>query len=116
MGAGDAWSTTGDVARWDAAPASGTLLSPTSRRAMLAIQAPDSGGRLSGRRRLRIRLVRGRMSGRRAFYHTGDNRFIALNAWFPGDDWRLIVLANDDSIDGELVIKELLVRMVPLPE
>ncbi len=56
------------------------------------------------------------MSGRRAFYHTGDNRFIALNAWFPGDDWRLIVLANDDSIDGELVIKELLVRMVPLPE
>jgi hypothetical protein len=57
------------------------------------------------------------MSGRRAFYHTGDNPgFIALNAWFPDDDWRLIVLANDDSIDGELVIKELLVRMFPLPE
>ena len=57
------------------------------------------------------------ISGTRLRSSTGDNpRFIALNAWFPDDDWRLIVLANEDSIDGELVIKELLVRMFPLPE
>jgi CubicO group peptidase (beta-lactamase class C family) len=38
-GAGDVWSTAHDLARWDRALASGEILTPDSRQAMLAVQA-----------------------------------------------------------------------------
>ncbi|PZR66766.1 MAG: hypothetical protein DLM66_12755 [Candidatus Dormiibacter spiritus] len=63
--------TTGDVARWDAAVASGTFLSPTSRREMLAIQAPIRGAGFLGAEGYGYGCFMGRMSGRRAFYHPG---------------------------------------------
>ena len=43
MGAGDVWSTAGDLARWDQALASGEILTDASRQAMLAVHAPIDG-------------------------------------------------------------------------
>jgi CubicO group peptidase (beta-lactamase class C family) len=43
MGAGDIWSTAGDLARWDQALASGEILAAASRQAMLAVHTPVDG-------------------------------------------------------------------------
>ena len=40
MGAGDVWSTAGDLARRDQALASGEILTYASRQAMLTVHAP----------------------------------------------------------------------------
>lgn len=52
MGAGDVWSTAGDLARWDRALASGEILAGASRQAMLAVHAPvdDDDGLVRTRR------------------------------------------------------------------
>jgi hypothetical protein len=47
--------------------------------------------------------------GRRVIYHPGDNSgFVALNAWFPDDDLRLVVLSNEETIEFEALLPELL--------
>ena len=107
-GTGDIWSTAPDLAAWDQALASGRLLGAASRQAMLTAHVPvteDYG--------LAVRpqgygygwFLGTGPGGRRAIYHPGDNAgFLALNAWFPDHDTRLIMLTNDETTDAAAII------------
>jgi CubicO group peptidase (beta-lactamase class C family) len=109
MGAGDVWSTVGDLARWDRAVASGRILAESSRRAMLAVQAPiDAPDGLIRTAGYGYGCFIGRDSGgRRVIYHTGDNAgFVAVNVWFPDDDVRLVVVSNEETTDLMAIIRQ----------
>jgi CubicO group peptidase (beta-lactamase class C family) len=109
MGAGDVWSTVGDLARWDRAVASGRILAGPSRRAMLTVQAPiDPRDGLIRTEGYGYGCFIGRDSGgRRLIYHTGDNAgFVAVNVWFPEDDVRLVVVSNEETTDLMAIIRE----------
>ena len=110
MGAGDVWSTVGDMARWDLALASGTFLSPGSRQAMLANHATVDDQSFAPAKGCGYGWFEGSVIGRRLLFHPGDNAgFKALNAWFVDDDVRLVVLTNDEATDIELIVGELLI-------
>jgi CubicO group peptidase (beta-lactamase class C family) len=116
MGAGDVWSTAGDLARWDRALAAGEILTDASRQAMFAVHAPvvDDDG-----------LVRTEGYGygwfigcaageHRMIYHPGDNAgFVAVNAWFPEDAVRLAVFSNEETTDLDAIIHQLMTRAFP---
>ena len=109
MGAGDVWSTVGDLARWDRALASGRILAESSRRAMLTVQAPiDAPDGLIRTEGYGYGCFIGRDSGgRRVIYHTGDNAgFVAVNVWFPDDDVRLAVVSNEETTDLMAIIRQ----------
>jgi CubicO group peptidase (beta-lactamase class C family) len=109
MGAGDVWSTVGDLARWDRAVASGRILAESSRRAMLAAQTPiDAPDGLIRTEAYGYGCFIGRDSGgRRVIYHTGDNAgFVAVNVWFPDDDVRLVVVSNEETTDLMAIIRQ----------
>ena len=98
MGAGDIWSTTHDLARWNEAIARGPLQTPQAR------VSPDV--------QYGYGLLIGRISGRDAVYHPGDNRgFRAFNAWLPEDETTVAVLANDDQIDVEAIGSRLIAAL-----
>lgn len=110
LGTASIWSTVGDLARWDRALASGQILSPAAQEAMFTghVPAEDDDG-----------LVRtqgygygwfiGSASGRRIFYHPGDNPgYRSANAWFPDDDVRLAVLSNEETTDLDPIIHNLI--------
>lgn len=115
LGTASIWSTVADLARWDRALASGDILSPAAREAMFTVQVPveDDDG-----------LVRtegygygwfiGSASGRRLYYHPGDNPgYRSINAWFPDDDVRLIVLSNQDRTQLDPVVHSLIATAFP---
>jgi CubicO group peptidase (beta-lactamase class C family) len=110
MGAGDVWSTVGDLARWDRALASGQFLADASRQAMLTVRAPiaDPGDGLVRTEGYGYGWFIGRASGgRRLIYHTGKNDgFVAVNAWFPEDDVRLVVFSNEETTDLMAIIRQ----------
>ncbi len=114
MGAGDVWSHHRGRRAVGRCGCIGNVPQPDLPARDARHPGPDSRRRLSGRRGLRIWLLHGQDVWAASLLPPWC--FIALNAWFPDDDRRLVVLANDDSIDSELVIKELLVRMFPLPD
>jgi len=116
MGAGDVWSTVGDLARWDRAVASGRILSEPSRRAMLTVQAPiDARDGLIRTEGYGYGCFVGRASGgRRVVYHTGDNAgFVAVNVWFPDDDVRLVVVSNEETTDLMAIIRQAMTTAFP---
>jgi CubicO group peptidase (beta-lactamase class C family) len=116
MGAGDVWSTVGDLARWDRAVASGRILAESSRRAMLAVQAPiDAPDELIRTEGYGYGCFIGRDSGgRRVIYHTGDNAgFVAVNVWFPDDDVRLVVVSNEETTDLMAIIRQAMATAFP---
>lgn len=97
LGTGSIWSTVGDLAIWDRALADGRVLSDAARRAMFTAHVPaqDDDGviRTEG---YGYGWFIGTASGRRIFYHPGDQPgFCSFNAWFPDDDVRLAVLSNE---------------------
>ncbi len=102
MGAGDVWSTTGDVAKWDAALAARSLLSETSWQAMLARHAAiddlaegASPVRTDG---YGYGWFTGSVSGLPVRYHPGDNPgFHALNGWIPDLAARVIIMSNEQA-------------------
>jgi CubicO group peptidase (beta-lactamase class C family) len=114
MGAGDVWSTAGDVARWDRALAKGSVLSDKARSAMRTVHTLVNDGDVTGP----LVQVDGYGyglylgsdgEGRHVVFHTGDNAgFLALNAWFPDDDVRLVVLANDETVPVQAIAAQLL--------
>jgi CubicO group peptidase (beta-lactamase class C family) len=114
MGAGDVWSTVGDLARWDRALAAGEILHDASRAAMLTAHTPiDNAELAAGLVEIDgygYGLLCGRLAGGpRMTFHTGDNSgFVSLNAWFPDDDLRLVVLCNDEAVDLLSVAPQLL--------
>jgi CubicO group peptidase (beta-lactamase class C family) len=116
MGAGDVWSTVGDLARWDRAVASGRILSESSRRAMLSVQAPiDAPDELIRTEGYGYGCYIGQDSGgRRVIYHTGDNAgFVAVNVWFPDDDVRLVVVSNEETTDLMGIIRQAMATAFP---
>jgi CubicO group peptidase (beta-lactamase class C family) len=116
LGAGDVWSTVGDLARWDRAVASGRILAESARRAMLAVQASiDERDEVIRTEGYGYGCFVGRDSGgRRVIYHTGDNAgFVAVNVWFPDDDVRLVVVSNEETTDLMAIIRPALATAFP---
>jgi CubicO group peptidase (beta-lactamase class C family) len=116
MGAGDVWSTVGDLARWDRAVASGRILAESSRRAMLSVQAPiDAPDELIRTEGYGYGCFIGQDSGgRRVIYHTGDNAgFVAVNVWFPDDDVRLVAVSNEETTDLMGIIRPAMATAFP---
>lgn len=100
VGTGDVWSTAPDIARFDRALASGEILSPASRQAMLTAHAAASDEdpviRTEG---YGYGWYIGSLRGEHPMaYHTGDNPgFRSVNVWFPRDDVRLVLLSNEET-------------------
>jgi CubicO group peptidase (beta-lactamase class C family) len=116
MGAGDVWSTVGDLARWDRAVASGRIMAGPSRRAMLSVQAAiDDRDEVIRTEGYGYGCFVGRAyGGRRVIYHTGDNAgFVCVNLWFPDDDVRLVVASNEETTDLMAIIGQALATAFP---
>ena len=101
MGAGDAWSTIGDLAAWDAALDAGKLLSEESHRQMFTVHTPvteEVGGlTLDG---YGYAWYMANVGGHSVVFHTGGNAgFQSINAILPDFDARFIALTNDTSTD-----------------
>jgi len=116
MGAGDVWSTVGDLARWDRALAAGAILSDAARGAMLTVHTPvDEAEATLARPVVEVDgygygWYLGRLGGGpKMIFHTGGNAgFVTVNAWFPDEDLRVVILANDESVDLLAVASQLL--------
>jgi CubicO group peptidase (beta-lactamase class C family) len=114
LGAGDVWSTAGDLIRWDDALAAGELLSPDRRREMLTAHTPAGGPAQDGdwtADGCGYGWFVGSAAGRRAYFHPGDNPgYQAFNAWLPDDEIRLAILVNEDTVDLDGLLGEILPR------
>ncbi|MGH3166126.1 MAG: serine hydrolase domain-containing protein, partial [Trebonia sp.] len=110
LGTGSIWSTVGDLARWDRALAVGDILSAASRQAMFTPHVPvaeDDG--LIRTEAYGYGWFIATAAGRRLFYHPGDNHgFRSVNAWFPDDEVRAVVLSNEHATDIEPVAHDLI--------
>jgi CubicO group peptidase (beta-lactamase class C family) len=100
IGAGDIWSTTGDMERWDSALMGQSLLSEESRQTMFAPHArvpptpPATTAPHYG-----YGWVIAELQGHKLIFHAGGNAgFVSINAWLPDDDAVVIFLSNDDQI------------------
>jgi CubicO group peptidase (beta-lactamase class C family) len=116
LGTGSIWSTAGDLARWDRALASGQVLPDAARQAMFTIHVPvqeDYG--VSRTEGYGYGWFIGTVpSGRRVFYHPGDQAgFCSLNAWFPDDDVRLAVLSNEGAARLDPIVHDLIHTAFP---
>jgi CubicO group peptidase (beta-lactamase class C family) len=99
-GAGDIWSTTRELAQWDAALAAPGLLSSDSLQALFAPQAaiPDDFG-VPGLYYGYGWFV-GAVEGRGWRYHGGANAgFTSMNLLVPDHHCVVILLANDGRAD-----------------
>jgi CubicO group peptidase (beta-lactamase class C family) len=104
MGAGDIWSTAGDMAKWNAAIADRQLLSDASWAAMLTSHCPvdDAQGTASTvvTDGYGYGWFTGSLSGRQVFYHTGGNAgFRTVNGWIPAESARVTILTNEETTD-----------------
>jgi CubicO group peptidase (beta-lactamase class C family) len=117
MGAGDIWSTPGDLARWDRALASGEVLGEAALAAMLTAYAPvgDDDAGVIGTGGYGYGWYLGSVhGGHRMVYHTGGNAgFRSLNAWFPDDDVRVIMFTNEETTDFETIVRQLIGAAFP---
>ncbi len=120
MGAGDIWSTTHDMARWDSALAAPGLLSVESLHEMFAPHAAVPGtidgiGNMSYGYGWFIAA----MDGHRLRYHDGDNAgFSSVNIQLPDDDALIILLSNEEINPQEIslhLVSELLASSVSAP-
>jgi CubicO group peptidase (beta-lactamase class C family) len=105
VGAGDVWSTTRDLAQWNAALAvPDRLLSDRSLSAMFAPHAGVTNGAsvfagIDGTR-YGYGWYLAEVGGHRLRWHPGDNAgFCSLNAWLPETDSAIVLLSNDESSD-----------------
>ncbi len=120
MGAGDVWSTAGDMARWDAAVLRRRLLSTAGWDSSLATQAriEDPAAREGP-----IRIdgygygwMTGALaeSGLRVYLHSGGNAgFLTGNLLIPDRDACLVILCNDESADVVGLAAEVLAANLP---
>jgi CubicO group peptidase (beta-lactamase class C family) len=111
MGAGDIWSTPGDLARWDRALAAGQVLSEATVAAMLTVRGAieDDDGIVRTEGYGYGWFLGSVLGGHPIVYHPGDNiGFRSFNAWFPDDDVRIIMLTNEGTTDVEPIVHQLL--------
>jgi CubicO group peptidase (beta-lactamase class C family) len=112
-GTGDIWSTVGDLTRFTTAVHSGDLLGSDSLRAMCTSYAPVHEDDYS-RPPLTTEgygygTFTGTFSGHRVCYHPGDNPgYQSFVGWFPGRAASVALLANDEGVDIEDLLKRLL--------
>lgn len=102
MGAGDVWSTVGDVLRWNDALRAGELLTDATRAAMVSPQI-RCGPNLP-RTSYGYGWLLGPLAGQQARYHDGDNSgFRSMNAWFVATDLRFVLLSNQEHTDQNTI-------------
>jgi CubicO group peptidase (beta-lactamase class C family) len=112
-GTGDICATVGDVARFEAAVYSGSLISQSSLQAMITPHAPipeDQGtsdgwvtadGYGYGQYIFRV-------GGHAAYGHTGDNPgYRSLAAWLPAHAACVAFLSNEETADTEALLRQL---------
>lgn len=111
MGAGDIWSTTRDLLRWNRAMDTDALLGEASRRLMLTSHAATGLGQLDG---CGYGWQTGLIAGRRVHCHSGDNAgFKSFNAWFPELSAHVIVLSNNDETTPGALVTHLTTAHLP---
>jgi CubicO group peptidase (beta-lactamase class C family) len=118
-GAGDIWSTPGDLARWDRALAAGEVLGEAALAAMLTVRTPieDDDGVIRTEGYGYGWYLGSARGGHRMVYHTGDNPgFRSINAWFPDDDVRAIMLTNEDTTDVGTIVHQLVNAAFPVAD
>ncbi len=102
IGAGDIWSTTGDMARWDTALIHHGLLSEDSVREMIAGHAGVPAWEAPGLTDVQYGygIARGKVYGHDAIFHSGGNSgFVCFNTVLLAHDTAIIVLLNDEQLD-----------------
>ncbi len=111
-GAGDVWSTAGDLARWTAAFNAGEILTAASRAAMRTAHAPMDGvwgtGGPVAAHAYGYGVCLGTVAGHPACFHPGDNPgYQAFHGWLPERDLTVVVLANDEGCDLDALVGRL---------
>lgn len=102
-GTGDIWSTTEDMAHWDAALTAPGVLGAGALQAMFTPHV-DTADTLPGGEAIRYGYgwFLAELHGHRLMFHPGDNSgFHAFNACLPDDEAAVIVLTNDEDIDTD---------------
>ena len=100
--AGALCSTVGDLARWNRALATGTVVSPGS----YALMTTPEGAAL--RSKYGFGLTRDTLGGQVMIAHGGGiPGFITSNAWFPHAELSVTVLANSGSARSDLLMAQL---------
>lgn len=112
-GAGDVWSTVGDLARYSERIHSGELLGFESRAVMtgpLALTAAEpEPGHTFFAGHYGYGLYVGTVGGHRAFFHPGDlPGFVAFAAWLPERRASVVLLTGDEHTDVHSVTRQLL--------
>jgi len=98
FGAGDLYSTTADLLKWNRGLWGGKILSPAS---LTTMTAPCLGNYALG-------LVVEVKGGRRVIHHGGDiNGFNSMLACYPDDDLTVIVLGNLNCLMAEQIAEAL---------
>jgi CubicO group peptidase (beta-lactamase class C family) len=121
-GTGDMCSTVGDLARFTAAVHSGSLISERSVHAMITphISLPDGQSTSDGWATFDgygYGHYIGRIAGRTAYLHTGDNPgYQSLAVWLPGAAACIVILSNDEAADTEALLRQLLPAALPNEE
>ncbi|HEV2377502.1 MAG TPA: serine hydrolase domain-containing protein [Streptosporangiaceae bacterium] len=108
-GTGDVWSTVADMARWNQAVDSGRILTAGSQQAMFTshVEISEDQGPFHSFGYGYGWFLGAATGGHRVVYHPGDNPgFVAFNAWFPGQDTRLVVLSNDETTDLPAILRQ----------
>ena len=113
VGAGDVWSTVGDLARYSERIHSGALLGFESRAVMtgpLALTAAEQQpGRTFFAGHYGYGLYVGTVGGHRAFFHPGDiPGLVAFAAWLPEHRASVVLLTDDEHTDVHAVTRQLL--------
>lgn len=113
IGAGDVWTTAGDLGCWDQALLTPErLLTATSLALMFASHAsvPDA---YSGRQGVSYGYgwFLAEIDGHHVCLHPGDNSgFVALNVLVPAESLTIILLANNEHLDlwklGQVLLKQ----------
>ena len=119
MGAGDVWSTVGDVLRWDEALASPGFLSDQALRSMTlrhaTLPTPDhleEGSRIEADG-YGYAWYLGRFGEHRVVAHPGDNAgFRALNLLLPDDNVKLVMLVDDEQSELASTAQELIQQVL----
>ncbi|WP_406601262.1 serine hydrolase domain-containing protein [Micromonospora yasonensis] len=98
MGAGDVWSTTGDVLAWLDALRSGRLLDEPYRTLMLTSRAPT--GREPRADGYGYGWFTGTIAGEPWFHHSGQNAgFLSFAGCLPASHRRIVFLTNTEAVD-----------------
>jgi CubicO group peptidase (beta-lactamase class C family) len=112
-GAGDVWSTVGDLARYTAAFDAGDLLTARSRAALVAPHVSVAG--LLGTEGPAIAdsygygHFRGSLAGHPARFHRGDNPgYQSFLAWLPDLEATIAILCNNEEADLDALLRRLI--------